>query len=163
MLRCGAGEVERDLVAGDGDRGADHEVALGRLEHILRLETPVGQAGDRGSDDALRVVEELVHRRDDAVSVPALARARRGAASASAWAASWARKSPRRSSGLRILATRPSSSSSSSRVGGITTPSSASVREPAGMLPGSDAADVGVVRAADREADVGPGDERDVG
>ena len=39
------------------------------------------------------------------------------------------------------------------RVGGITTPSSSSVRESAGMLPGSRGAHVGVVRAAGGEAD----------
>jgi hypothetical protein len=42
VLRCGAGEVERDLVFRDGGRGTDREVALGGLQHILRLETAVG-------------------------------------------------------------------------------------------------------------------------
>ena len=37
----------------------------------------------------------------------------------------------------------------------MTTPSSASVRENAGMLPGSDPADVRVVGAGDGEAELG--------
>jgi len=57
--------------------------------------------------------------------------------SARRWAASWARRSPRRSPGLRICETSRSTVSSSSRVGGITTPSSASVRDVAERLPGS--------------------------
>ena len=57
--------------------------------------------------------------------------------SATWWAASCARRSPRRSSGLRIWAMRASSVASSSRVGGMITPSSARVVESAGIEPGS--------------------------
>ena len=69
-------------------------------------------------------------------------------------AASWARRSARRCSGWRICA----ASSLEQRVrrardGGITTPSSASVVESAGIEPGRRAADVGVVGAAGGEAE----------
>ncbi len=52
-------------------------------------------------------------------------------------AASCARRSPRRSSGLRMRSTSRAITSASSRVGGMTTPSSSSVRESAGIEPGS--------------------------
>ncbi len=58
-------------------------------------------------------------------------------ASATRCAASWARRSPRRSSGLRELDAISSTSSSSRRLGGITIPSSASSVENAGRLAGS--------------------------
>ena len=136
MLWRGAGEVADDLVAGNGHGRVDGEVALWRLEHVLPLETPVGQTRDRRTDNAFRVVEELVHRRDDAVASASLAelgqaplRERVGGELGAEVPATFL--------GVAILATRSASSSSSRRVGGMTIPSSASVREPAGMLPGS--------------------------
>ena len=58
--------------------------------------------------------------------------------SASRLPASCARRSPLRSSGFRMRETSDSTVAASSRVGGMITPSSSSVREPGGRLPGSD-------------------------
>jgi hypothetical protein len=84
----------------------------------------------------LRVCAELVHRGKDLVPAPPRAQLRHsrraqplsrelGAQVAAALLA------------VPYLRERSSSVTSSSRVGGITTPSSASVRESAGMLPGT--------------------------
>ena len=148
MLRRGAGEVEDDLVAGNGHgRGMARSPSGASSTSCPSKDARPGRRVDRRTDDAFRVVEELVHRRDDAVSprrsqssARRLSRERVGGE----LGAEVARDAPR---GCASWRRGRSSSSSSSRVGGITTPSSASVREPAGMLPGSDAADVGVVRA----------------
>ena len=52
---------------------------------------------------------------------------------------------------------------SSRRVGGITTPSSASIARVGGQAAGLRAADVGMVRARGREAELRARDEGDVG
>ena len=85
----------------------------------------------------LRVREELVHRRLDPSQPRAWRRAPRSAARRAAARASCARRSPRRSSGLRMFAHSSCMTSSSSRVGGMITPSWYSSVEPAGKLDGS--------------------------
>ncbi len=161
---CGAVPAKSNVISSscDGGRGTDHEVALGGLEHILRLETAVGQAVDRGSDDALRVVEELVHRRDDSVSAPALAqlgeapgRQRVSGELGSKVASALVGVAHPGDEVVEQLVVEPRGWDHDPLVG-----QRARAR---GHAPRLDAADVCVVRAADREADVGPGDERDVG
>jgi hypothetical protein len=73
VLQCRTCEVERDLVTCNRGRGADREVALRSFEHVLGFETTIGESCDRRTDDSLRVVEELVHRRDDPVAAAAFA------------------------------------------------------------------------------------------
>ena len=112
------------------------EVALWRLEHVLPLETPVGQTRDRRTDNAFRVVEELVHRRDDAVASASFAqlgqaplRERVGGELGAKVAATFLGVAhPRDEVGEQFLV-EPRRWDDD--------PSSASVREPAGMLPGS--------------------------
>ena len=84
----------------------------------------VGQRGDSGAHAPLRVRVQLLHRRLDPLAAVARAELRRAAARRARCAASCARRSPRRSSGLRMSRASASTSSSSSRVGGMTTPSS---------------------------------------
>ena len=73
MLGRRAREVDFDLVAGDGDGGADDELALERLEHVGRLVAAVRELGDRRAHAPLRVGEELVHRREDQLAAAPLA------------------------------------------------------------------------------------------
>ena len=100
-----AGEVEHDPLARDGGAHAQLEVALGRLDDVARLAHAVAERGDRGAArDARR----------SRAPTPAPPRARSGPrrrASASSrrapttLAASWARRSARRSAGWRMRAT----------------------------------------------------------
>ena len=132
-----------------------------RIIHLL-----IGAGAGGGQEIALRLARAARDRVDEALFVaprpgPIAERTRRSAyvcsssiaastasrprrahsssmrAVASRCAASCARRSPRRSSGFLIRATSVSIVSPSSRVGGITTPSSSSMREWAGRLPGS--------------------------
>ena len=62
MLRVRSREVDVDGVARDRHGGADRQLAISRLEHVGSLVPAVGEALERGADDALRVGVELVHR-----------------------------------------------------------------------------------------------------
>ncbi len=68
MLRGRAREVDVDRVACDRDRGADLEQTFGRLECVDSLEAAVRKLANRGAHDALRIGEELLHRRDDTLA-----------------------------------------------------------------------------------------------
>ena len=71
MLGTRAGEVDLDLVARDRDCGADRQLALCRLEHVLGLVATVWQSRERRAHDSLRVRVELVHRRgNDLAAAP---------------------------------------------------------------------------------------------
>ena len=138
MLRRGAVEVDLDRVSRDRHGGPDLEQALRRLERVGALEAAVRELGERGAHDALRVREELVHRRRDPLPAaaraelldPALGEVVRRELRAEV-AAALVRVPHLRDEPLERVA-------SSRRVGGMTTPSSASVVEPAGRLPGSE-------------------------
>jgi hypothetical protein len=62
-----AGEVDRDLVTGDGHPRAYFELALQGLEHVRRLVDAVRHRCEPGPDAALRVRVELVHCRLDPI------------------------------------------------------------------------------------------------
>ena len=137
MLGRGSVEVDLDRVSGDRHRSPDLEEPVRRLERVGCLVASVRQLAQLRADDALRVGEELVHRGGDPlapspgaelVDPPVRERVRRElrakVAAPFVRIAHPARRDPRAPAASR-------------RVGGITTPSSASVVDPAGRLPGS--------------------------
>ena len=136
MLRRGAGEVDSDRVPVDGDLRVDLELAVDRLEHVARRVAAVRKPRDPGTHDALGIVVELVHRRRDAVAAVARAELVHAGTAESLRSELGAEVSE---AFLRVPHLRDEvvEEDSSSRVGGMTTPSSASVWEKAGMLPGS--------------------------
>ena len=138
VLGGGAGEVELELVAGDGRAQPQLEVALGapRARRSRCARRPRARRSARGCgaprSRASRASRRAARRARSARPAPPAARR------PARFAASWARRSASRWRGLRIrLGQVAEHLVASARVGGITTPSSASVRESAGMLPGS--------------------------
>ena len=140
-LRVGAGEVEREPLALDRRRDPQHESALAPprelvLEHVLGPVGAVGERGERGAGAALGVGEDGRHARAQAVAAvalgqlgePPLAEPVRGRLGAQVGEPLVRRAHPRGEPLEQRRARRA--------VGGITTPSSSSVRETAGMPPG---------------------------
>ena len=163
MLRGGAGEVDLELVAGDGHGRADLELAaVCGLQHVGRLEAPVRNPRDRRAHEALRVGVELVHRGLDPVGSSARAElvettvgepVRRQLRTEVAAALVRVAHARDEAVECRVVQARRRDHD-------------ALLVEPArarGQAAGLPAADVGVVRARDREADGRARDERDVG
>ena len=73
MLGRGPREVDRDGVAGNRDRNAEHQLSVDRLQDVVRLEPPVGKGGDTCAHSTLGVRVQLRHRRDDPSATAALA------------------------------------------------------------------------------------------
>ena len=71
MLRRRAGEVELELLTGDRDRHAQLQLAVRRLQPLGGLVAAVRKRRDPGADAALRVRDELVHRRNHLVAAAA--------------------------------------------------------------------------------------------
>ena len=138
VLRRGAGEVDLDLLARDRDGGADRRARLPRLEHVLGLAAAVGEAARSPPGRPARSRRRARpsrrgHGRRRSARVSSAIRLR-----ARAWAASWARRSPRRSSGFRICADEPFERPARRAAwAGSRRPRPRGVREAAGMLPGS--------------------------
>ena len=137
VLRRGSREVELDLRAADLDRDPQLELAVDGLEHVGRLASARSAAGRSPPGRAARS-----SRRARPSPPRTLRRPRRSTSSvrrrsARRCAAIWARRSPRRSSGLRVFARKIRTTSSVSSTGGSTSPSWKSSRENAGRLAGS--------------------------
>jgi hypothetical protein len=155
-------EVGPELVAVDSDGDPELEVALGSLENVARLVAAVREAADPGADDTLRVVEQLAHRRSKALG--AVARAQLGD--------SLVGEPVRGELGAEVASALVRISHLGDH--GVERPVVDSRgRDDDALLgerarcgrhrPRLSAADVGVMRARDGEAEVGAGDERDVG
>ena len=162
MLRRSAGEVDHELVTGHGDGDLDHEVAVDRLDHVRGREPAVGQCLDARSDAPFRVGMELVHRRLDPVAPPT--KDQLGAPALG--------EAVRRQLGTQVAATlvRVARARGDELDDVVVEPRGRDhepfLREQGGkrrQAPGLDAADVGVVRAADGEPESRRRDERDVG
>jgi hypothetical protein len=67
VLRGRAGEVDAELVSPDGHSGVDGELSFRRLELVGRLVPPVGEPRDRRAHEALGIHVELLHRGADAI------------------------------------------------------------------------------------------------
>ena len=163
MLRVGAGEVDLELVAGDGDGGADRQLAVGASRARPRLEAAVGKPRrsrrgrpapsrrtarpsprGRRRRRAARRARRRARRRGlgGELGAEVAARARRGSASARRAASRVSGVEPRRRDHDALLLERARVGRHAARLG---------------------AADVGVVGARDGEAERGARDERDVG
>ena len=71
VLRRRAGEVELELLTGDRDGHAQLQLAVRRLQPLGGLVAAVRKRRDPGADAALRVRDELVHRRNHLVAAAA--------------------------------------------------------------------------------------------
>ena len=132
---CWAAEPVKSSVSSspaDGRARAELEVALARLEHVGRLARAVGQRGEAGAHAALGVVDRLRHRRLQVAASVQLAQALDPAAVGGELRAQVGAALGR----LAHLRDELVDRAGVERRGEITTPSSASVVESAGMLPG---------------------------
>jgi hypothetical protein len=133
---CGrrAREVEDEPVAVDRGAQAQLEVALAGLEDVGRRPLAVAQGARRRRASGARRSRGRRRWPADAAAEAGVELAQ--APAAGAVRGELARRSARRCAGWRICATSSSIASSSRRRGAITTPSSASVVESAGIEPG---------------------------
>ncbi len=162
MLRRRACEVDPDLVAVDRHRRLDLELARRPLEHVGCLVAPLRECAYPGADDPFGVRVQLVHRLRDVVAPAARAELRdTGAAEPLGGelrpevAEALLRVPHARDERVECLAVEPGRRDHHALVREHT--------RPGRHAPGLHGADVGVVRSADGEAELGARDERDVG
>ena len=143
----------------------DAQLAVDRLEHVVRLVAAVGESRrSPARTTPLRVGVQLVHRRGHALA--AVARAELVDACAARGAARRAGRGSRRGAppGSASARRAPRSMASSRRVGGMTTPSSRErARDGAACCPARSPPTSAWCARDDGEAERGARDERDVG